>query len=123
LELLGVRVMHLGQGFHSFWILSAALSLVLSKLDPDKPIDTFAAQAAQRVVKIHDQIVALQERDGVPSVGSQLFVEAQGEMAGNQNGMEIDPGMISMDLLNFSNFGMESFHMGQIYNLEPFFEF
>ena len=123
LELLGVRVMHLGQGFHSFWILSAALSLVLSKLDPDIPIDTFAAQAAQRVVKIHDQIVALQERDGVPSVGSQLFVEAQGEMAGNQNGMEIDPGMISMDLLNFSNFGMESFHMGQIYNLEPFFEF
>ena len=123
LELLGARVMRLGQGFHSFWILSAALSLVLSKLDADTPIDTFAAQAAQRVVKIHDQIVALQEREGVPSVGSQLFVEAQGEMAGYQNGMEIDPGMISMDLLNFSNFGLENFHMGQIYNLEPFFEF
>jgi hypothetical protein len=122
-ELLGARVMHLGQGFHSYWILSAALSLVLSKLDPAAPIDTFAAQAAQRVVKIHDQIVALQEREGAPSVGFSLFAKAQGAMAGNQVGMEIDPGMSSLDPFDQSNFGLENFDLGQIWNLETFFDF
>lgn len=122
-ELLGTRVMHLGQGFHSYWILSSALSLVLSKLDPNTPMDTFAAQAAQRVVKIHDQIVALQEREGVPSVGSKLLAKAQGEMAGSQIGLEIDPGMASVDLFNQSNFGLENFDLGQIWNLDTFFDF
>jgi hypothetical protein len=124
LELLGARVMHLGQGFHSYWILSAALSLVLSRLDPGTPIDTFAAQAAQRVVKIHDQVVALQIRDGAPGVGFSLFAKAKGSMVGNQVGVEIDPGMNSVDLFDQSTtFGLENFDLGQIWNLETFFDF
>jgi Fungal specific transcription factor domain/Fungal Zn(2)-Cys(6) binuclear cluster domain len=123
INLLGERVMHLGQGFHSFWILSSALSLVFSKMNPDTPMDTFAQQAAERVVKIHDRIVMLQEREGLPSVGDKLLAKAQGEMSGSQVGVEIDPGMAAVDPFNQSNFGLENFDLGQIWNLDSFFDF
>ena len=122
LNLLGIRVMHLGQGFHSYWILSSALSLVFSKLDPNTPVDTFAQQAADRVVKVHDEIVALQEREGVPTVGDKLLAK-QADMAMNQVGVEIDPGMAAVDPFNQSNFGLENFDLGQIWNLDTFFDF
>ena len=123
IDLLGTRVMKLGQGFHSYWISSSALSLVLSKLDPTTPVDTFAQQAANRVLKIHDRIVALQERGGGPTVGDKLFTKVQGEIAGNNVGMEIDPGMAVVDPFNQSNFGLENFDLGQIWNLDTFFDF
>lgn len=123
INLLGQRVMHLGQGFHSFWVLSSALSLVFSKLNPDTPMDSFAQQAAERVIKIHDHIVVLQEREGLPSVGDRLLAKAQGEISDSQVGVEIDPGMAAVDPFNQSNFGLENFDLGQIWNLDSFFDF
>ncbi len=122
-ELFGMRIMHLEQGFHSFWILGSALSLVYSKLDPTTSMDKFVSQAAERVFKIHDQIVALQEREGVPDVGSTSLAKAQGDMSGSQIGLETDPGILSMELFNHSDFGLENFDLEQRWNWDILFDF
>lgn len=51
------RVLNLGQGFHGYWILSSALSFVHSKQSPDVPRGHFARAAADRVVKLHSQVM------------------------------------------------------------------
>lgn len=60
-ELMEKRVKSIGQGFHSFWLSSSALGLVCAKMNPNMPSETFAQEAADRVVKLHDEIMGLQE--------------------------------------------------------------
>lgn len=73
LNMLGDRVLNLGQGFHSYWITSSALSFVHSKQSPDVPRKAFTHAAADRVVGIHSVVidgqVARARRMMVPTPG------------------------------------------------------
>ena len=61
-ELMERRVTAVGQGFHSFWLSSSALALVHAKVNPEVSSETFAQEAADRVVKLHDEILSLQQK-------------------------------------------------------------
>ncbi|RMD41853.1 hypothetical protein DV735_g3294, partial [Chaetothyriales sp. CBS 134920] len=71
MELFGTRVRRLGQGFHSYWITSSALGLAQSRIRTDEPAEKFAEEAAKRVMKLHDEIMAVQRPgyDGLASTG------------------------------------------------------
>ncbi|ETN42487.1 uncharacterized protein HMPREF1541_01643 [Cyphellophora europaea CBS 101466] len=60
-DLLGRRVKSLGQGFHSYWINSSALSLVYMKMAPDPAnADDFVLQAVNRMVQLHNDLMRMQ---------------------------------------------------------------
>lgn len=61
-DLLGRRVKSLGQGFHTYWITSSALSLVNMKLAPAPANpEEFALQAVNRMVRLHGEMTAMQQ--------------------------------------------------------------
>ncbi|RMZ88437.1 hypothetical protein DV736_g4334, partial [Chaetothyriales sp. CBS 134916] len=74
-ELFGTRVKRLGQGFHSYWITSSALGLVQSRMNADEPAEKFANEAAKRVMKLHDEIIAVQ-RPGYDGLASTVNPQA-----------------------------------------------
>ena len=63
-DLSGRRIRHLGQGFHSYWLGSSALSLAQMKLSPSatEP-EEFVLQAVNRMVKLHNDLIGLQTAD------------------------------------------------------------
>jgi hypothetical protein len=75
LDMMKRRVKALGQGFHSYWISSSALSLAQSKMTPTASREKCAQEAADRVVKLHDELMELQRPGytggilGLPSNG------------------------------------------------------
>ena len=86
LGLIRVRVKSLGQGFHSYWITSSALGLAHSKMSPAVPRERFAQEAAERVVKLHDELMDLQQPGygGISLVGEQVGDKAARMAAGEQ---------------------------------------
>lgn len=83
LEIMKSRVKSLGQGFHSYWISSSALSLAQSKMSPSASREKCAQEAADRVVKLHDELMDLQ-RPGY--AGSVLDLQVNGENGIGSNG-------------------------------------
>ena len=64
-DLLGRRVKTLGQGFHTYWITSSALSLVNMKLAPAPANpEEFVLQAVNRMVKLHNEMTSMQQGKG-----------------------------------------------------------
>lgn len=91
IDLFGTRLKQLGQGFHSYWIGSSALGLASAKMDPDQPTEKYAQEAADRVTKLHDEIMALQRPgyDGHVFMGKlQQHAKKQGlQSEGRGNGL------------------------------------
>ena len=84
-ELLRLRVRSLGQGFHSYWICSSALGLAHSAASPSVPRESFAQEAADRVVKLHDELMGLQQAGyGGGTFGEVLNQKATMMAAGEQ---------------------------------------
>lgn len=66
-DLCGLRVKALGQGFHSFWLNSSALGLARMKLAPAPANhEEFVLEAVNRMVKLHNELMQMQTtgRDG-----------------------------------------------------------
>jgi Fungal specific transcription factor domain/Fungal Zn(2)-Cys(6) binuclear cluster domain len=76
-QLFSQRVKILGQGFHSYWICSSALGLAHSKASPSLPREKFAQEAADRVIKLHDELMSLQQ----PGYAGSTFGEEVNEKA------------------------------------------
>ena len=70
LEQSAERIMLLGQGVNGFWNVAVGLGLAYSKLYPDQTAEVFAQQAAAKVIKVHDRIVALQKPGGHNGIAS-----------------------------------------------------
>ena len=56
-DMLGDRILNLGQGFHGYWTTSSALSFVHSKQSPNVSRAFFSRSAADRVVQLHSKVM------------------------------------------------------------------
>ena len=126
-ELMRIRVRALGQGFHSYWISSSALGLAHSKVSPAIPRETFAQEAADRVVKLHDDLMDLQQPGyaGISIVGEHVNEKAARMTAEDQ--VVASPGQLVPynDLPAVDPFGgsMFDFDMADIWNVAALPEF
>ncbi|KIX02857.1 uncharacterized protein Z518_08800 [Rhinocladiella mackenziei CBS 650.93] len=59
-DMMENRIRNLGQGFHSYWLTCSALGLVRSKTSPTKTADELAQETADRVIRLHDYMMAQQ---------------------------------------------------------------
>ena len=129
LSRLGDRVMHLGQGVNSYWNVAIALGLAYSKLSPNKPADVYAQQAAARVIKLHDRIVSLQEsgrEGGMRSVAIETTMPYAREVpstyvCGEPQGPP--QAVASMGTFAETDFGLQDFDIGDLWNLDTFLGF
>jgi hypothetical protein len=129
LSRLGDRVMHLGQGVNSYWNVTIALGLAYSKLSPGEPADLYAQQAAARVIKLHDRIVALQDsgrdegtrssvgENPVPNVREVPSTYVGGGTQGTGQSLS------SLNSFDEADLGLQDFDMGDIWNLDTFLGF
>ncbi len=126
-ELLRLRVRSLGQGFHTYWISSSALGLAHSKASPSVPREKFAQEAADRVVKLHDELMDLQQPGyaGISMRGEHVNEKAARMTAEDQ--VLDSPGRLCPynDLPNVDPFGgsMFDFDMADIWNVAALPEF
>jgi hypothetical protein len=129
LSRLGDRVMHLGQGVNSYWNVTIALGLAYSKLLPREASDEYAQQAAARVIKLHYRIVALQESgpdEGVrTSTGERQLPYTREVPPTDVGGSNQGTGQVlsSLNSLNESDFGLQDFDVGDLWNLDTFLGF
>lgn len=118
--LMRMRVRALGQGFHSYWISSSALGLAHSKVSPAIPREKFAQEAADRVVKLHDELMDLQQPGyaGISIIGEHVNEKAARMTAEDQ--VLASPGQLAPynDLPAVDPFGgsMFDFDMADIWN-------
>jgi hypothetical protein len=59
-DLSGRRVKALGQGFHSYWMGSSALSLAKMKLSSATEPEEFVLESVNRMVKLHNDLMEMQ---------------------------------------------------------------
>ena len=125
--LLEERVKLLGQGFHSYWISSSALSLVHSKQQPSEPLEKFAQQAADRVVSLHENSIGRQQTtaDGPPTAHTDkeaayksLPYNSLAQQISKSQQLEAFDGFVPVDSFDESMFGLENFDVADIWNLD-----
>jgi Fungal specific transcription factor domain/Fungal Zn(2)-Cys(6) binuclear cluster domain len=120
-------VMRLGQGLRSYWITSCALGLVYSKQSPSEDPAKYAQQAADRVVKVNERVVALQQPhlDGQArrALEEEQLIGAQAKSDDMPGGGEPEPVLARMEPFADTPLDFESFNLAEIWDLASFGDF
>jgi len=117
-------VMRLGQGLRSFWITSSALGLAYSKQSPSEDLEKYAQQAADRVMKVNERIIALQQPDldgqARRVLGEELLIGAQAKSDDMSGHGDLEPVLARMEPFADTPLDFDYFNLAEIWDLASF---
>lgn len=90
-DIMEHRIRHLGQGFHSYWLTCSALALLQSKIDGHQSPEIHAQKTAERVARLHREMMEFQSYPTQPLDGGGAAINNTANALLDMSGQQTAP--------------------------------